>query len=82
MREVEGDGRRERGAARPANSAVKPAFDGRNATNGDDCDADVECVAQEEAICRAMAVSEKTTRESFEANTLGVRGWVTHRLSR
>ena len=67
MREGEGDGRRERGAARPANPTVEPACDGRSATNDDDCDAGAECGAREAAICRAMAVSE-ASRASPDAN--------------
>ena len=54
----EGDGRRERGAARPANSAVEPACDGRSATNDELCDAGAECGAPDAAICRATAVRE------------------------
>ena len=58
----EGDGRRERGAARPANSDVEPACDGRSATNDEFCDAGSECGARDAAICRAMAVREMASR--------------------
>ena len=62
----DGDGRREREAARPANSAVEPAFDGRSATNDDDCDAGGECGARDAAICRAMAVRNSASRASLK----------------
>ena len=61
MREGEGYGRRERGAARPANSAVEPVCYRRSATNNEDCDAGAECGARDAAICRAMAVREGTS---------------------
>ena len=63
----DGDGRLERDAARPANSAVEPACNGRSAKN-DDCDAGAECGARDAAICRAAAVSANTSRASLEEN--------------
>ena len=64
----EGDWRWARGGARPANSAVEPACDGRSATNDEDCDAGAECGTRDAAICRAMAVREKASRASPDAN--------------
>ena len=64
----DGDGRRERDAARPANSAVEPACDGRSATNDEDCDAGAECGARDAVISHATAVSEKASRASPDAN--------------
>ena len=58
----DGDGRRERDAARPANSDVEPPCDGRIATNDEDCDAGAECGARDAAIRRAMDVREGTSR--------------------
>ena len=64
----EGDGRRGRGAARPVNSAVEPACDGRSATKDEDCDAGAECGARDAAICRAMAVREVASRAPSDEN--------------
>ena len=61
----DGDGRRDREGARPANSPVEPACNGRRATNDEDCDAGAECGAPDAAICRAMAVSD-ASRASLE----------------
>ena len=58
----DGDGRRESGAARPANSDVEPACDGRSATNDELWDAGADCGARDAAICRAMAVREMASR--------------------
>ena len=58
----EGDGWRERGAARPANTDVEPACDARSATNDKLCDAGAECGARDAAICRATAVREGASR--------------------
>ena len=58
----EGDGLRGRGAARPANSDVEPACDGRSATNDELCDPGAECGTRGAAICRAMAVREMASR--------------------
>ena len=65
---MEGDERRERGAARAAKSAVDLVVDERKATNEEDCDASAECRGRDAEICRAIAVSEKTSRVSFHKN--------------
>ena len=64
----EGDARRDRGAARVATSTAEPACEGRSATKDEDCDAGAECVARDAAIRRAMAVREKASRASPDAN--------------
>ena len=70
----EGDARRDRGAARVATSAAKPACEGRSATNDEDCDAGAECGARDAAICRATAVSEKASLASPDANKRSASG--------
>ena len=63
MRVGEGDGRRDLGVARPAETTVDPACDVRSATNEeDDCDAGAECGARDASICRATAVREGASR--------------------
>ena len=66
VRVGEGDGRRERGAARPANSDVEPACDARSAANDEDCEVGAGDVVRAAAICRAMAVREEASRAPFE----------------
>ena len=58
----EGDGLRERGAARPANSDVEPACDARSATNDEDYEVGAGGVVRVAAIYRAMAVREGASR--------------------
>ena len=64
----EGDGRRERGAARVATSTAEPVCEGRTATKDEDCDAGAECGARDAAIRLAMAVREGSSRAPPDEN--------------